>query len=333
MYFQRIAATLLLSALTLTVSPAATLAGGVHSQDRAVPHYDHVFVIIEENHGYNAILHGGNAPNLTRLAGAYGQATQFFAVRHPSEPNYVAFFSGSTQGFDDDGAFTVNSVDAPNLATQLAAQGLSWGGYFGGYDPAKPLEVRNAAGYASKHNPFPNFSNLRSQPGFAAHQKPIAQLSEDLQNGRVPNFTLIVPGLCDDMHGMSGCDEDLAKTRRGDETAGQIVELIQNSPLWKSEKNVAIVITFDENDSASRKSGAQTCCGTTPGGGRIPTIVITNHGVRQKADATPYNLYSLLRTLEDAFGIYAYLGHAGDWDAGIRPMTPLFASGSTAFVH
>lgn len=325
MHMKRLAATLLLSALAAMSAHAATISRDVHAGDRAVPRYDRVFVIIEANHSYDAILHGGNAPNLARLANTYGQATQLFAVRHPSEPNYIAFFSGSTQGIADDGAFTVNSVDAPNLATQLETRGLSWGGYFGGYDPAKPFEVRNAAGYASKHNPFPNFSNLRSQPGFAAHQHPLSQLASDLQSDAVPNFTLVVPGLCGDMHGMEGCDAEPDKTRSGDKVAAQIVALIENSPLWRLQKNEAIVITFDENDKAHRNAGAQTCCGTTPGGGQIPTIVITNHGARHKTDATPYNLYSLLRTLEDAFGIYAYLGHAGDWAAGIRPMVPLFA--------
>ena len=61
------------------------------------------------------------------------------------------------------------------------------------------------------------------------------------------------------------------------------------------------------------------------GGGHIPTIVITNHGPRGVRDDTPYNPYSLLRTLEDAFGITQRLGHAADGRKGVRAMTPLFA--------
>jgi phosphatidylinositol-3-phosphatase len=61
------------------------------------------------------------------------------------------------------------------------------------------------------------------------------------------------------------------------------------------------------------------------GGGRIPTIVITNHGPRHVTDATPYNHYSLLRTTEAAFGIKTYLGHAADSDKGVVVMAPLFS--------
>jgi len=60
---------------------------------------------------------------------------------------------------------------------------------------------------------------------------------------------------------------------------------------------------------------------SNPGGGWIPTIVAVNHGVRRLTDPTPYNHYSLLRTLEDALGL-DHLRHAGDAAAGA--MTPLF---------
>ena len=95
--------------------------------------------------------------------------------------------------------------------------------------------------------------------------------------------------------------------------------------------NTAIVITFDENDAAERNTGPQGCCGYDPhskanfGGGHIVTIVITNHGPRHLADATPYNRYSLLRTTEAAFGINQYLRHAADPSKGVVTLTPLFA--------
>jgi hypothetical protein len=91
---------------------------------------------------------------------------------------------------------------------------------------------------------------------------------------------------------------------------------------------MAIVITFDEGAGKTREG----CCGVTPdapsnfGGGHIPTIVITNHGPRGLKDATPYNHYALLRTIEDAFGIRAHLGYAAATDKGVAAMTPLFAA-------
>ena len=87
------------------------------------------------------------------------------------------------------------------------------------------------------------------------------------------------------------------------------------------------MVTFDEGAGKTREG----CCAVTPeapsnfGGGHIPTIVIANHGPRGLRDDTAYNHYSLLRTLEDAFGIGERLGHAADGDRGVRAMTPLFA--------
>jgi hypothetical protein len=104
-----------------------------------------------------------------------------------------------------------------------------------------------------------------------------------------------------------------------------------DSSVWKSTDNVAVVITFDENDRDERAGPDEGCCGNEPGsaanggGGRIATIVITNHGPRGVVDATPYNHYSLLRTTEAAFGITEYLGHAADTQRGVVVMAPLFA--------
>ncbi len=110
---------------------------------------------------------------------------------------------------------------------------------------------------------------------------------------------------------------------RGDRVIDGIVRRIMDSRLWSAADNAAIVITFDEDDKDERRGAAQGCCGNEPGsaanagGGRIPTIVITNHGPRGVIDDTPYNHYSLLRTTEAAFGIDEYLGHAADDSKGV----------------
>src|ERR1700723_914160 len=120
--------------------------------------------------------------------------------------------------------------------------------------------------------------------------------------------------------------------RRGDKIVGELVDKIMHSRIWSLPANSAIVITVDENGKAERSTGAQGCCGHDPGsaanfgGGRIPTIVITNHGPRKVVDATPYNHYSLLRTTEAAFGISEYLRHANEQRQGVVTMTALFAA-------
>jgi len=133
-----------------------------------------------------------------------------------------------------------------------------------------------------------------------------------------------IPGDC-------GHDNIPGLIRRGDAVVGQLVAKIQRSPVWRSSQNVAIVITFDEGAGKSRAG----CCGIDPssvanfGGGHIATVVVTNHGPRRIVDNTPYSHYSLLRTVEDAFGIHEYLGHAADSSKGVRPMTPLLQTRPT----
>jgi hypothetical protein len=145
-----------------------------------------------------------------------------------------------------------------------------------------------------------------------------------------------VPNQCNDMHGLHGdgvpddCEgaNKAALIRRGDAFAGDLVRRIQATPMWAGRSNVAIVITFDEGAGKTREG----CCGITPeaasnfGGGHIPTVVITNHGPRGLRDDTPYSHYSLLRTIEDGFGITTYLGHAADSSRGVQPMVKLFAT-------
>jgi len=345
------------SAPDLRSVTAAKASSGLH-----IARFAHIFVIVEENHGFNDIIGSVHAPALNRFANEYGLATRYYAVTHPSEPNYVALIGGYTFGIRDDDAFYCSpgstrphcsysrmagyvdhTIDAPNLATQLQAAHLSWKNYneslpapgslaIGAADP-KALDVsRGLQIYASKHSGFLNYASVQRDPHRAQHIVGFDELRADLRSGRVPNFSFVIPNLCDDMHGggllilPENCS-DLHPTdliERGDRTAAGIVAQIMASPAWRGKENSAIVITWDEDDGGSKAS----CCGTDPkdpanaGGGHIATIVITNHGPRHVADATPYSHYSLLRTIEDAFGIRQHLQRAAA--PGVVDMTPLF---------
>jgi len=141
------------------------------------------------------------------------------------------------------------------------------------------------------------------------------------------------------MHGLHGNDvpadcsgkNSAGLVRRCDRMLARLVGKIMNSAEWKSADNNAIVVTFDENDDDKASTHPNGCCGsnaddpTNPGGGWISTIVITNHGPRHFTDPTPYNHYSLLRSIEDAFELSPHLGHAADESKGVVAMTPLFA--------
>jgi len=326
--------------------------------DGAVPHYDHIFVIVEENKGYATVLDRGYAPNISRLAKTYGMATQMFAEVHPSEANYVALLGGDTFGIHDDDAwycsanstqpnckgsdvanFPVHLIDGPNLASQLRAKGLKWRAYLQDLPAPGSLAIFSEetptappALYAAKHTGFTNFASVHHDPDLTSELVGFDAFFTDLKSSNMPAFALIVPNQCNEMHGIdsSKAPADCAKgddglVHRGDAVVGDLVASIQASPVWKSG-NTAIVITWDEDGKADRVPGSkQACCvvdASNPGGGHIPTIVIANHGPRGLSDATEYDHYNLLRTIEDAFGL-GHLRHAAD--PAIAPMTPLFA--------
>jgi phospholipase C len=350
--------------------PATPDTDAAAATQAAVPRYEHIFLIIEENKSYGQILGEHSiAPNLNRLAREYGQASEFYAEVHPSEGNYVAMLGGDTFGIHDDDAFYCkpkthdtwcskssssgyadHTITAPSLAEQLEAQKLTWKAYLEsipepGSDAVRwptqdqPVKGVPAEIYAVKHNGFMNFKRVQDDPHRAQKIVGFDALKRDLASGTMPNYAHIVPNQCNDMHGRDEgpyIDEDCRKSnvdgliKRGDRVVGALVDEIMHASVWSGAGNVAIVITFDENGKDERDSRAQGCCGYDPasranfGGGRIPTIVITNHGVRGVVDSTPYNHYSLLRTTETAFGLRAYLAHAGDSAAGVVDMWPLF---------
>src|SRR5262249_36734197 len=153
--------------------------------------------------------------------------------------------------------------------------------------------------YASKHNGFMNFAAIQNDPAELAKLVPIDQLVTDLATGNIPSFSFIVPDLCNDMHGRKGCPEttEADRVRAGDTYAQNLVNEIMGTSTWSSSDNDAIVIIFDEGVSN------QGCCDATPGGGNVLAVVVANHGPRGVQDATAYNHYSLLATIEQAFGL------------------------------
>src|SRR5579871_486612 len=323
------------------------------SEGGAIPHYDHIVEIMMENTSYNTIIGNQLAPHINSLADSYGLATNYFGVTHPSEPNYVANIGGSFFGIQDDNQFyctpalastdptctgtTVDhTVNNQSIADQLTAAGKTWKGYFQNLPPVDPSKVvMTGAGangpytfkwpssanalYASKHNPFVNFTGTQGQ---LANMVPDNQLAVDLATSKLPTYSLVVPDQCHDMHGTGGCSDTNTLIETGDAYVGTTVSEIMASPVWKTGHN-AIVITWDEDDFSDQGQVGTGCCGADPGGGHVATIVITNHDAEHVTDATAYNHYSLLRTLEEAFGLPC-LQNACDTAHGVKAMTPLF---------
>src|SRR5258708_11877964 len=132
-------------ALLLTFAPLSAVA-----QLPATPP-DHIVIVIEENHSFSSIIGSSQAPFINSLAQQGALFTQSFAIGHPSEPNYLEFFSGSNQGVTDDSCPHTFSVE--NLASEVTAAGLTFTGFSEDL-PSVGSTVCTSGAYARKHNPW-----------------------------------------------------------------------------------------------------------------------------------------------------------------------------------
>jgi hypothetical protein len=320
-----------------TSASAASAGAPAAATGQATPtHYDHVFVIMEENHGFSDVIGNPAAPNLNALAQQYGIATNYFGVAHPSEPNYVGLLGGDTYGVKDDNPYYLNKVNAPSLISQLDQAKLPWKAYLQGLPHAGyqgmcfPSNCNGAPDkdplYVSKHNAIGNFTTS-DNPQDWARQVPIEQLAKDLKGGSVPAFNYVIPDECHDQHGdppfcldsgsadggvLGKADpQDQRLVATGDQYLGQLVQSITGAGFWAKGNN-AIAVTYDEgNDSAQ-------------GGGQVATVLVTSHGPRGVQDGANYNHYSLLQTIQQNFGL-GCLKNTCD-TANVHPLTPMLAS-------
>jgi acid phosphatase len=256
----------------------------------AVPRFDHIVVLVEENHGLGSIVGSPQAPYLNSLVAAGALATNYHATTHPSLPNYLELTAGTTAGIDNDcnppgGSCT---ADVPSVADQLEAAGLGWKAYLDGM-PA-PCTHANAGRYAVKHNPFLYYPHVRDDPTRCdAHDVPLDQLTADLAApAGLPAYALVVPDLCHDMHDCS--------VATGDAWLQQFVPGLLASAAFTGGRSL-LVVTFDESEG-----GGGDAAGTDTGG-TVPTIFVGSQVKAGFETAVRYSHDSLLHTIEASWGL------------------------------
>jgi acid phosphatase len=242
-----------------------------------IPRPDHVVVVIEENQPYDGIIGSGEAPYINELARQGASLTQFFAITHPSQPNYLALFSGSTQGVSDNSC--PHTLTARNLGTHLLQAGLTFAGYAESM-PRVGFTGCTHGAYVRRHNPWVNFTNLP-----ASANRPWTDFPRDFDD--LPTVSFVVPDLNNDMHDGSVRQADTWLR----DNLGDYAE-------WARTHNSLLVVTWDEDDSE--------------GPNHIPTILV-GEGVQRGNNSQPNNLYGLLRTLLDAYDLKP-LQHSDDAD-------------------
>jgi phospholipase C len=291
-----IAAAATLAAATLAA--ALMLPAGMASAAGTVHRFDHVVIVVMENKNYNAIIgRPDEAPYINNtLARGGALFSNSFAVSHPSQPNYLGLFSGSTQGVTNDNC-PKNFKNVPNLGSELIRARLSFTGYsetmpsagYTGCNHGIPL-----FGYTRTHSPWVDFSNVP-----AASNLTFASFPKDYS--RLPTVSIVVPNECHDMHSCPRDNGDL-----------WIKANIGGYASWAKTHNSLLIVTWDEDGTLEIPFH--------PGGdgNKVPTIFYGAH-VRPGTYGEHITHYSVLRTIEDMFG----LAHAGA-SASASPITDVW---------
>jgi phospholipase C len=302
------------------------------SNDRQhLKNFQHVFVIMMENTGYNALIGNANAPWINQAAAKYGVATNYFGVTHPSQPNYIAATSGSTNGVANDNDTTIT---VPNVVDQLESHGKTWKAYMQSLSLCT-TKLAHACGnqlYERKHNPFVSYSDVQSNPARMANVVDLSQLSSDLSGGSVPDYSWISPDQCHDMHGRAAPSSDPCAFSQvqsliatGDTFLKNTVGAIMASSAWNG--NSVVFITWDESDftgSGPFGFGDTSGCCDSPagdGGGHVLTIAISHSDHAARSSSVAYNHYSMLATIEGGWRL-GCLAFTCD-TANVQPMNDL----------
>jgi phosphatidylinositol-3-phosphatase len=230
-------------------------------------------VVMEENHSYWQIIGSSQAPYINTLASEGALFTNSYAVTHPSQPNYLALFSGSTQGVTSDSC--PHAFSTATLESELIAKGKTFTGYSEGL-PWVGAEVCSWGSYARKHGPWTNFSK-----DLAKENQPFTSFPTEFS--KLPTVSWVIPDLYDDMHN--------GTIQQGD---SWLQHHLLEYATWARKNNSLLIVTFDEDDDTTTN--------------HIATIFI-GPMVKPGKYSERINHYNVLRTIEDMYGL-AHLGNS-----------------------
>ena len=270
-------------------------------------HFDHFIMIVLENEDAIDVL---RVPYMDSLAKRGVLFDNFYAVAHPSYPNYLAMIAGRTFIGDSEHARpdpiaykrpdlgnAQLLIDAPTLVDGLEAQHTSWNAFAEDYPVEdqypKQCDFTARSGlYVRKHFPFLSFKQFHDQPELCSHIRNLKWFRADSLAG----YTFIAPNLANDGH-----DTPLPVAVKW--LKGFLDPLLTNSAVMDS---TLIVVTFDEAAGTKRESAFGTKKPNV-----IYTVLLGNMVVPGTRSNVPYNHFSLLRTIETNFGLSPSLAPKG----------------------
>lgn len=256
--------------LALTLTPTAFA--------ERLPRPDHVVVVIEENRGYSQIMDQRNSGSYIHALAKRGMLfTQSYGVTHPSQPNYLALFAGST--YDVTSNACGYSFTTDNLATALLGKGLRFASYAESLPALGDLSCMSGA-YQRKHNPITNWQCTRSPAEMNLRFSDFPQ-----EFSKLPTVSFVIPDQNNDMHdGSFTAADEWLKTH------------IDPYVEWAFKHNSLLILTWDE-DSGKENN-------------QVVTLFI-GPMVKAGTNSQHINHYNVLRTMLDMYGLPA-LGESAD---------------------
>lgn len=275
----------------------------VEAYSQTIPKPSHVVVVIEENHALKQVVWSKAAPFITHLAKEGAVFTNAHGIRHPSQPNYIAIFSGSLQNVKSDHCLKGKTpFTTPNLGRELLNKGYTFDGYsedipkegYTGCGMGKSMFKGGSPLYARKHNPWVDWQGSGKNDLPASVNKAFKSFPKNFNE--LPTVSIVIPDEDNDMHN----GPDPVTIKRGDQW---LKKHMGPYIKWAQKHNSLFILTFDEDND-------------TPAN-HIPTLFV-GQMVKHKHFKEFINHYSVLRTIEDMYG----LKHAGP--AKEKPITNIW---------
>lgn len=250
-----------------SVMPAPASAG--------IPWPDHIVIVIEENKTYTQIVGNPDAPYINSLALQGALFSRSSGVGYPSQPNYLALFSGTMQEVGDNSC--PHTFRGDNLGSELIRAGLSFGS-FSESMPSVGFQGCEDRHYVRKHNPCVNWQGVNIP---ATANMPYTSFPKDYS--MLPTVSIVIPDMDHDMHDGS--------IRAGDDW---LKRELDSFVRWARTNNSLLILTWDEDDHKNHN--------------HIPTIFV-GPMVKAGVYTMPINHYHVLRTIEEMYGL-RHLGNS-----------------------
>ena len=252
-------------------------------------YFDRAIIVMFENANYSDAI---KQPFFKKIADQGAHFSNFLALTHPSQGNYIALTSGSLNGVNSDGVF---DIDVRSIADLLEEKGLTWKVYSEAF-PGHCFLGKSKGNYVRKHVPFISYLDIQKNPQRCAKIVEAAQFDVDVEQGKLPDYIFYVPDVRNDGHdtGVSYADKWYNQ---------KFSPYLNNA---KFMENTVLITAFDESSFSASKNQIY--------------VSIVGPGVKSSVVADSLNLYSLLNLFEENWN----LGSLGKNDIQAVPVPQIW---------